>query len=251
MWRPRLFGCSGSSSRMPVIRPQCRIDRTMFLPTPSVITASSRVNTSGSASGGIDGFLRPAVAQGERFVPGEFRRPKSATPGGAIMRNSQCLDVRSFGTKSDMNPQDTRFRRIWKGLGFQRQVRQRALIVTLRNVSSSRSRQTSGRSGENRSLATSATALAVTAIRKVTIKARQRRIGLSRSHGGLGLLRNCRTNNCRWSYVPSWVSRRAGFPTIHPPVAMILRTVSGLSDLGRPAFSSSSPACGDDASPRR
>src|SRR5581483_395290 len=38
----------GSSARMPVARPQCRIDRTIFLPTPSVTMALSFVNTSGS-----------------------------------------------------------------------------------------------------------------------------------------------------------------------------------------------------------
>ena len=45
------------------------------------------------------------------------------------------------------------------------------MIITLRNASSSRSRETSGRSGKNRSLTTSATTLAVTALRKLTIKA--------------------------------------------------------------------------------
>ena len=50
---------------------------------------------------------------------------------------------------------------------------QLAVIITLRNASSSRSRKTSGRSGKNRSLATPATTLAMTAFRSVMIKAVQ------------------------------------------------------------------------------
>jgi hypothetical protein len=45
-----------------------------------------------------------------------------------------------------------------------------ALIITLRNASSSRSRETSGRNGKNRSLTTSATMLPVTAFSKLMIK---------------------------------------------------------------------------------
>ena len=51
---PRLFG---SSSRTPVANPQCRIDRTMFFPTPRVTMASSCANTRGSAQTASTAFL--------------------------------------------------------------------------------------------------------------------------------------------------------------------------------------------------
>ena len=58
-----------------------------------------------------------------------------------------------------------------------------ALIGALRFDSGSRSRETPGRSGENRSLTTSATLLAVTAFRNVTIKANVTNLGGARFTG--------------------------------------------------------------------
>src|SRR5436305_14258423 len=51
---PRLLG---SSARAPVARRQCRMERTMFLPTPSVTMALSFVNTSGSFATASTAFL--------------------------------------------------------------------------------------------------------------------------------------------------------------------------------------------------
>src|SRR4029077_14193734 len=54
---PRLLGTSESSSSSPNASAQCRIDTTMFLPTPSRTSASSAENAFGSSTTASTAFL--------------------------------------------------------------------------------------------------------------------------------------------------------------------------------------------------